>query len=503
MNLSFLQNPLVLVALVLINAAVGYVLARRHAMARAGGDARKLHSLPNYYGMTAAMAAGIPALGVLAIWLLAQPMLIQSALLPLLPADVVADSGRTSLVLSDVSRVADGLDRAVAAGVLDAQRIAALHTDPAGLRDTLGDVGVALGAEVEVYVLAAAEKSRSLDARADLLRAGVVLIVALAGMALAVRAASPTFRARNVVERGMLALLIFAASLAILTTVGIVFSMLFESLNFFRLHPWQDFFLGASWSPNFRGDSDLSILPLLWGTLYISFIALLVAVPIGLFAAIYLSEYAGPRLRAVAKPLLEILAGIPTIVYGLFALLTVGPFLVDVFGAGGPLSMEGLRGGDPLMAGATAVMTAGLVMGIMLIPFVSSLSDDIINAVPQSLRDGSYGLGATPSETIRQVVLPAALPGIVGAILLAASRAIGETMIVVLGAGAIARFSGNPFEAMTTITTRIVSQLTGDTDFASPETLVAFALGLTLFVLTLGLNVLALYIVRRYREQYE
>ena len=250
--------------------------------------------------------------------------------------------------------------------------------------------------------------------------------------------------------------------------------------------------------PNFRGNSDLSILPLLWGTLYISFIALLVAVPIGLFAAIYLSEYASAGVRAVAKPLLEILAGIPTIVYGLFALLTVGPALVRVFGRG----EDGVLGVD-WMSGATSVLTAGLVMGIMLIPFVSSLSDDIINAVPQAMRDGSFGLGATHSETVRQVILPAALPGIVGAVLLAASRAIGETMIVVLGAGAIARVSANPFEAMTTITTRIVSQLTGDTDFASPETLVAFALGLTLFVLTLGLNVIALYIVRTYREQYE
>jgi phosphate transport system permease protein len=287
-----------------------------------------------------------------------------------------------------------------------------------------------------------------------------------------------------------------AASLAILTTIGIVFSMLFESINFFRLHSVSDFFFGATWAPNFRGDSDLSILPLLWGTLYISFIALLVAVPIGLFAAIYLSEYAGPKTRAIAKPLLEILAGIPTIVYGLFALLTVGPLLVSLFGQSGTLGVN-------WMSGATSVLTAGAVMGIMLVPFVSSLSDDIINAVPQSIRDGSLGLGATPSETIRNVVIPAALPGIVGAILLAASRAIGETMIVVMGAGAIAKFSLSPFDSMTTITTRIVSQLTGDGDFSSPETLVAFALGLTLFVLTLGLNVLALVIVRKYREQYE
>jgi phosphate transport system permease protein len=503
MPFSFLRDPMMLVVSVIAIAIVGYVMARRRAMARAGGDARRLHSLPNYYGMTAAMFAGIPALGVLVIWLLAQPMMIQNAIVPMLPADVVTSSGTTSLVLSDVNRVAEGLNIAVAGGVLDAATIDALRDDPSSLRATLAGVGVALGAEVKPYVLAAAERARTLDARWDAVRAVVVIVLALAGLAFAVRAADTTFRARNVVERGMMTLLVTAASLAVLTTLGIVLSMLFETVNFFSLHPWQDFFLGGSWAPNFRGNSDLSILPLLWGTLYISVIALLVAVPVGLFAAIYLSEYAGPKLRAIAKPLLEILAGIPTIVYGLFALLTVGPFLVDLFGAGGFLSGEGLRDGDPLMSGATAVLTAGLVMGIMLIPFVSSLSDDIINAVPQSLRDGSYGLGATPSETIRQVVIPAALPGIVGAILLAASRAIGETMIVVMGAGAIARFSGNPFEAMTTITTRIVSQLTGDTDFSSPETLVAFALGLTLFVLTLGLNVVALYIVRKYREQYE
>ncbi|MEO1239964.1 MAG: phosphate ABC transporter permease subunit PstC, partial [Pseudomonadota bacterium] len=236
--------------------------------------------------------------------------------------------------------------------------------------------------------------------------------------------------------------------------------------------------------------------PLLWGTFYISVVALLVAVPIGLFSAVYLSEYASPAVRGVAKPLIEVLAGIPTIVYGLFALLTVGPILVSVFGQGGIL-------GVTWMGGGTAVMTAGLVMGIMLIPFVSSLSDDIINAVPQAMRDGSLGLGATHSETVRKVILPAALPGIVGAILLAASRAIGETMIVVLGAGAAAKLSLNPFEAMTTVTAKIVSQLTGDADFASAVALVAFALGTTLFVVTLGLNVLALYIVRKYREQYE
>ena len=319
-----------------------------------------------------------------------------------------------------------------------------------------------------------------------------ILIVAFIGFAGSLFKITPDYRARTHAESWIKLILIAASVIAILTTVGIVFSMMFEARNFFSQYDWKDFFLSAEWSPNFRGNSSLGILPLLWGTLYISFIALVFAVPIGLFAAIYLSEYASRRMRSIAKPAIEILAGIPTIVYGLFALVTVGPFLRDYFAA--PMGFG---------ESASSVMTAGLVMGVMLIPFVSSLSDDIINAVPQTMRDGSLGLGATKSETIRQVVIPAALPGIVGAILLAASRAIGETMIVVLGAGAAARLSLNPFEAMTTVTVKIVSQLTGDTDFASPETLVAFALGMTLFVITLCLNVLALMIVRKYREQYE
>ncbi len=320
----------------------------------------------------------------------------------------------------------------------------------------------------------------------------VVLTVAATGCIAAILRSSTGFRARVASEAWIKFLLIAASTIAILTTIGIVLSMLFEAIHFFRQYDWRDFFFSTDWSPNFRGNSALGILPLLWGTLYVSFIALTLAVPVGLFAAIYLSEYAGPRMRSVAKPMIEILAGIPTIVYGLFALITIGPMLRDYFAQ--PLGL-----GDS----ASSVMTAGLVMGIMLIPFVSSLSDDTINAVPQAMRDGSLALGATRSETIRQVVIPAALPGIVGAVLLAASRAIGETMIVVLGAGAAARLSLNPFEAMTTVTVKIVSQLTGDTDFASPETLVAFALGLSLFVITLCLNVLALVIVRKYREHYE
>ena len=322
--------------------------------------------------------------------------------------------------------------------------------------------------------------------------APAALVLALAGLGLSLSRTTPQFRARNSVERVIRGVLVVCALIAIATTLAIVLSLVFESARFFQMYPWQDFFFGTEWTPSFGGGSKLGMLPLLWGTLYISLIALLVAVPIGLYAAIYMSDYASPRVRSVVKPAIEVLAGIPPIVYGLFALVTVGPLLRDWIAQ--PLGLG---------SGGSSVMTAGVVMGMMLIPFVSSLSDDIINAVPQSLRDGSLAMGSTHSETIRQVVLPAALPGIVGAILLAASRAIGETMIVVLGAGAMAKISPNPFEAMTTITVKIVGQLTGDNDFASPETLVAFALGLTLFVMTLGLNILALYIVRKYREQYE
>lgn len=485
-----------LVLLLIGLSVIGYILGRQRALASAGGDSRALHSLPNFYGMNVAMSALVPAAAILGVWLLTQPSLINTTVSGSIPASAITEGSSLDLVMSDVKRVAEGLDFAVSSGAMSAADARALDAGQTDVRATLADIGVALGSDVRPEVLQAAQDYRAMASTGTMAMTIVVLLAALVGFAISYSKTNLHYRARNVVERGVLALLIGAASLAILTTVGIVFSMLFETVNFFGLHDWKDFFFGTVWAPNFRGDSELAILPLLWGTLYISIVALLVAVPIGLFAAIYLSEYASKGVRGFAKPLLEILAGIPTIVYGLFALVTFGPFLLSLFGEGGTFGVN-------WMTDARSVATAGIVMGIMLIPFVSSLSDDIINAVPQAMRDGSYGLGATKSETIRQVVLPAALPGIVGAILLAASRAIGETMIVVLGAGAIARLAVNPLEALTTITTRIVSQLTGDGDFASPETLVAFALGLTLFVLTLGLNVLALYIVRKYREQYE
>ena len=485
-----------LILCVLAIAAVGSVIGRMRALQSAGGDSRRLHSLPSYYSANVGMWVVTPAFGVLLVWLLAQPLIINNRIAALLPETAVSTDSTLSLVMSDVRRVADGLDLAVAAGELSPAEARTLETGVSDVRELLASVGVALGSDVSPEVLNAAQDYRAMIATGKLWMSVVVLITALAGLGYAVRASHKDFRARNTVERGILAILVFAATIAIMTTVGILFSLIFNTVEFFQIYPASQFFFSLEWAPSFSGrggSSSLGVLPLLWGTFYISIIALLVSVPIGLFSAIYLSEYASPRVRAFAKPLLEVLAGIPTIVYGLFALLTVGPLLLSVFG-------DNTVG---WMSGGTAVITAGLVMGIMLIPFVSSLSDDIINAVPQAMRDGSYGLGATQSETIRQVVIPAALPGIVGAILLAASRAIGETMIVVLGAGAAARLSLNPFEAMTTVTAKIVSQLTGDSDFASPEALVAFALGTTLFVITLGLNVLALYIVRKYREQYE
>lgn len=478
---------------ILIVAAAGYFLGRTRALSSAGGDIRQLHSVPGYHGTNVFLFTAVPSLLVMAIWLLVQPLAVQNAVTSMIPADAVPAGSSMSIIMADVQRVADGLDTAIQAGAMTEEQASSLDASSTDVRERLAKVGVALAGDVRPEVLKAAQRYRALTATGSLSLAIVSVVLALGGFVMAWRQIAPRFRARNTVEAFVKGLLIAAASIAILTTLGIVLSLIFNTIEFFGLYPATDFFFGLTWVPSFGGGSELGILPLLWGTLYISFIALAVAVPIGLMAAIYLSEYASPMVRNFAKPLLEVLAGIPTIVYGLFALLTVGPLLLSVFG-------DNTVG---WMQAGTAVMTAGLVMGIMLIPFVSSLSDDIINAVPQAMRDGSLGLGATHSETIKQVVLPAALPGIVGAILLAASRAIGETMIVVLGAGAAARLSLNPFDAMTTVTAKIVSQLTGDADFASPEALVAFALGMTLFVITLGLNILALYIVRKYREQYE
>jgi phosphate transport system permease protein len=344
----------------------------------------------------------------------------------------------------------------------------------------------------------AAERYRDLQATSHAALAVIVLSIGVAGAFWVRQRISPRLRARNQVETAINWVLILCSTLAIFVTIGIVLSVLYESIRFFKAVPLTEFLFGLKWSPQMAIRADqvgssgsFGAVPVFAGTALISAIAMLVAVPIGLMSAIYLSEYAGRRFRATAKPLIEILAGIPTVVYGYFAALTVAPFIRN----------NGALVG--LDVSSESALAAGLVMGVMIIPFVSSLSDDVINAVPQALRDGAYGLGATQSETIRHVVIPAALPGIVGGVLLAVSRAIGETMIVVMAAGLGANLTANPLQAVTTVTVQIVTLLVGDQEFDSPKTLAAFALGLLLFVVTLILNLIALHVVRKYREQYE
>lgn len=481
-----------LLTLVLVAAVPVFILGLFKARALGRDNPRLLHSRPGYYAGYVAIWSVLPAVFFVLVWSTAAPIAINSMIRGELPLQVLQRAGgQVSLIMGTIDSVARGLPFLTTA---ERTEIAA---NPAAIRDILGKAGVVLAAEPEPYVIAAADHLNSLRVTSRWLMTGVAAGLGILGFLFAFSRIRAEFRARNVVESVVRAALIAASTVAILTTVGIIMSVLIQSVAFFESVNIFSFLFGTVWDPRFAGAGDATaqgqfgLLPLLWGTLFISAIALVTAVPLGLFSAIYMSEYAHPKVRAVFKPLLEILAGIPTIVYGFFALITIGPFLRDTGALFG------------LQISATSALGAGLVMGIMIIPFVSSLSDDIISAVPQSLREGSFGLGATKSETIKLVVLPAALPGIVGAILLAGSRAIGETMIVVLAAGIAANLTINPLESVTTITVKIVSQLTGDLEFNTPQTLVAFALGLTLFVITLSLNVYALHIVRKYREQYE
>ncbi len=482
---------LYVIAAIFAVGLVGYVAGMMRATTTVSGRANPWHSRSGYYGWYVLLWAMLPALALTLLWSVTFPVYSTRTVFASLPASSPTTES-SSLTMSTVGLLQSGL-RSVSAAEL-----AEVQSGKLKVRDLLLSRGVPLASDPAPYLVAAAVKANALD---DLSRAVVTfggIGLAVIGLLFGLSRVKPELRSRNLVERVGLLGLAAASAVAILTTVGIVFSMLFETIHFFQLVPASNFFLGTVWDPRFSAagqdavtEGQFGLLPLLWGTLFISFVALVVAVPVGLFSAIYMSEYATPTVRGFVKPLLEILAGIPTIVYGFFALVTFGPFLRDIGALAG------------LDISATSVLTAGLIMGVMLIPFVSSLSDDIINAVPQSLRDGAYALGATKSETIKQVILPAALPGIVGAILLAGSRAIGETMIVVLAAGIAANLTINPLEPVTTITVKIVSQLTGDLEFNSPQTLVSFALGLTLFFFTLCLNIYALYIVRKYREQYD
>ncbi len=450
-------------------AALAYHLGRKRAISSAGGSTQinTLHSLPVYYGFYAALWAAVPALLLLGLWAGVQDQVITGLVKAELPTAVVADlsEGALGLMLNDVKNVAAG-------------------------NISSGTVTPAIQVAADHYL-----RLQQLARWAMWL---AVLGLAVGGMSYAWAQTRPAMRARNRVESIVVGILILFSSIAILTTLGIVLSVAFESLQFFQKIAPSEFFFGTLWSPQtaMRADQvaaegSFGAVPLFTGTLMVSFIAMVVAVPIGLMAAIYLSEYAPRNVRSVAKPVLEVLAGIPTVVYGFFAALTVAPLIRELGESMG------------FAVASESALAAGLVMGIMIIPFVSSLSDDVINAVPQAMRDGSYALGATQSETVRRVIIPAALPGIVGGVLLAVSRAIGETMIVVMAAGLAANLTANPLDSVTTVTVQIVTLLTGDQEFDSAKTLAAFALGLTLFLVTLTLNIIALHIVRKYREQYE
>lgn len=451
---------------------VAFTVARGRAAAFPGARggviaADRPHSRPNYHGAFVALVALAPALLVIAAWALASERVVGDAVIATVPADARPTTPLDrSAFMSEVKGIASG---EMEAGFNPA-------TEPAA----------------KVYV--------STRATYNAIAGGIAGVLLMIGALWGLTRLTPVFRARNRVEVAVMGLLIVASLVAILTTVGIVLSLIFESVRFFQQVSVVEFLTSLQWSPQTALRSDqvgssgaFGAVPLFWGTIFIgAIIAMIVAIPLGLMTAVYLTQYADSRVRSFLKPLLEVLAGVPTVVYGFFAALTVAPAVRDF-----ALSI-GISG-----ASSESALAAGSVMGIMIIPFVSSMADDALNAVPQSMRDGSLAMGATKSETVRKVLIPAALPGIVGGVLLAVSRAIGETMIVVMAAGLAARMTANPFESVTTVTTQIVALLTGDQEFDSPKTLSAFALGLVLFVITLILNIYALSVVKKYREAYE
>lgn len=446
----------------------GFFIGRSKAFAVCSGigGPKALHSRPLYYGALTSIWCAVPALIVFSFWLFFQSTIIMDLVMADLPEDIRSfPQDRLNLVVNDIRNIVSGN---------------------------------IVGNEISPVIQAAVDHYKSLEMITQAALSVIITtmsIVAIAGVCLKI---TPKLRARNHVEKVVEILLIACATLAVLTTIGIVLSVFYEAIRFFKIVPVHRFLFGLEWSPQMAIHADqigssgaFGAVPVILGTMLIAGIAMCVAVPLGLMAAIYLSEYANGKFRSVAKPLLEILAGIPTVVYGFFAALVVAPAIKD---AGNILGFS---------VSSASALSAGIVMGIMIIPFVSSLSDDVITAVPRSLRDGALSLGSTRSETIINVVLPAALPGIVGGVLLAVSRAIGETMIVVMAAGLSANLTANPFQAVTTVTAQIVTLLVGDQEFDSAKTLAAFALGLLLFVVTLILNVVALMVVRKYREQYE
>lgn len=449
-------------------SVAAFFVGRGRSVALVGGPKHgtNLHSLPGYYGYFTAIWCLLPALAVLLLWVAVEPRIIVALVVRGLPdAQQSLSPGELDLLVNNIRNLAGG---------------------------------DAVSGDIDVVLSEAAARLNEYSVLSRHMLTALILGLGGLGGAIAWRRIRPDLRARNRVEHIILLMLIGASSIAIFTTIGIVFSVLFEAIRFFQEVPVTEFLFGLNWSPQtaIRADQvgssgSFGAVPLFTGTMLITGIAMFVAVPVGLMTAIYLAEYSSNRVRNIAKPLLEILAGIPTVVYGFFAALTVAPWVRRV---GETIGLE---------VASESAMAAGLVMGIMIIPLVSSLSDDAINAVPSTMRDGALALGSTSSETMIKVILPAALPGIMGGVLLAVSRAIGETMIVVMAAGLAANLTANPFEAVTTVTVQIVTLLVGDQEFDSAKTLAAFALGLMLFVVTLMLNVIGLIFVRRYREQYD
>ena len=457
-----------LVLLLLLISVFAFYTSQNRSISVAGklGGIRSLPSLPSYYGAYSVLFTLIPVSIFLTLWISLDQIVIERLVVDKIPQEFVpSKSSDYELMVNRITSISEG--------IIYADSVLAWQLDAASHMQKFGAIS-----RWSITVIS-------------------ILMAALC-LYWATQKVSVNFNARPVVENIMERILLVSACVAIFTTIGIIFSVLFESIQFFRKVPFFDFVFGLEWSPQtaIREDQvgssgSFGAVPLFVGTILISLVAMIIAVPIGLMSAIYLSEYASLNVRTIAKPALEILAGIPTVVYGFFAAITVAPVLRD-FGESVGLDIA-----------SESALAAGAVMGIMIIPFISSIADDVISAVPQSMRDGSLAMGATHSETVKRVVIPAALPGIVGGILLAMSRAIGETMIVVMAAGLAANLTVNPLDAVTTVTVQIVTLLTGDQEFDSAKTLAAFALGLMLFVVTLMLNIFALQIVKKYREQYE
>lgn len=443
----------------------GYLLNRAAAnQLRAKGF--RLHSLAGFHGLYAALMVLVPTLVFLLLWQMLQGNVVDRMTMAGLPVGALdgVDTGGTQLILSEIKQIAGGR----------------MFGTP------------------DPWKVEAAERMTALRATASTLMVVLTLVIAGGLAFFSWRRVAPDFRARQGAEGIVAGLMIFCSTVAIFTTIGIIASLMFETYHFFTLVPWYEFLFGTKWEPQIplRADQIAAAgafgwLPVLLGTLVISAVALFIATPVGLLSAIYLNEFASPTFRKIAKPLLEILAGIPTVVYGFFAVLTIAP------------ALRGFGEWSGLPIAPNTAMAAGIVMGVMLIPFISSFADDALSAVPRNLRDGSLALGATRAETVTKVLFPAAIPGIVGGVLLAVSRAIGETMIVVMAAGLIAKMTINPLDSVTTVTVQIVTLLIGDSSFDNPKTLAAFALGMMLFIVTLGINVLALRIVRKYREVYD